>query len=490
MYLGKASRLGIPPLAGIASVEEAMAPGIEVAENVELLRRYNYVERRLFELMLERLCPTPEWEVKQALSLHLWLDTEHGSLLRARVAEIRHPPHRMDECPDPRLAALMDEVETARDTPELLAAIYRVVKPALRDAYRRHLTLTNPVADHPTRRILRFMLIEEEEMVEWGQAALRAVTEGCRDSETQGQGSTFGARIEDEGSNGWRGLLTLDARLTTYERHLGAYLAAAGGIHGAEPAGDQSLPPPREKARLGAYVPRRDGRFSETLNFNFPPHAVYKDGDATVAERNLALLCKRILEMDVPEMMASIIGQAEGKPWEYRREMARQLWDEARHCMMGEVGLESMGVDWTRLPIHIGFSLGLNSCRTPEERHAILWAIEHGLMSKDGKRYERETAVASGDRLSALFHDYDWADEVLHAQIGRRWLVESLGGPQKAAELAAAASARACRVMEEARAVNPQRDWWPEFTAEVLGEESVRATDTHNVSLAEILKSG
>lgn len=42
--------------------------------------------------------------------------------------------------------------------------------------------------------------------------------------------------------------------------------------------------------------------------------------------------------------------------------------------------------------------------------------------AETGKRFEYESAVAADDGLSARFHDYDWADEVLHAQIGRRAL--------------------------------------------------------------------
>ena len=50
----------------------------------------------------------------------------------------------------------------------------------------------------------------------------------------------------------------------------------------------------------------------------------------------------------------------------------------------------------------------------------MLFAIEQSLMpAETGKRYEYETAVAAGDELSAHFHDYDWYDKVLHAQIGR-----------------------------------------------------------------------
>ena len=54
--------------------------------------------------------------------------------------------------------------------------------------------------------------------------------------------------------------------------------------------------------------------------------------------KTIMLYFKRMREIDVPEMMASILQRPAGKPWEYYRDMTRQLWDEARHAMMGEVG--------------------------------------------------------------------------------------------------------------------------------------------------------
>src|SRR5271169_5649748 len=101
--------LGIPPLAGLASYEEAARAGYGVDENVELMRRYNYVEGQLYRLSAAFINPTPEWEVKGALSLHLYLDAEHSQALRQRVAELRRPPLYLDQSPDPRLEALMDE---------------------------------------------------------------------------------------------------------------------------------------------------------------------------------------------------------------------------------------------------------------------------------------------------------------------------------------------------------------------------------------------
>ena len=44
--------------------------------------------------------------------------------------------------------------------------------------------------------------------------------------------------------------------------------------------------------------------------------------------------------------------------------------------------------------------------------------------------------MASSDRdhkpLAAMIQDYDWADEILHARIGREWLVAEIGSQTEA----------------------------------------------------------
>ena len=103
---------------------------------------------------------------------------------------------------------------------------------------------------------------------------------------------------------------------------------------------------------------------------------------------------KRLREIDVPEMMASIITETPGKPWDYYRDMTRQLWDEARHAMMGEVGFASLGIDWPqKVMVNHTWSLALNTQLKPIERHAVLYFIEQGLMPKTGKRFEWEVGI-------------------------------------------------------------------------------------------------
>ena len=94
------------------------------------------------------------------------------------------------------------------------------------------------------------------------------------------------------------------------------------------------------------------------------------------------------------------------------------------------------------------------------------------MAGETGKRSEYETAVAAGDALSAHFHDYDWADEVLHAQIGRRMLKREGISSDEAREHAKEIHAKTWAALDAYRALDEQHDWWPAFVRRVLGTES------------------
>ena len=198
--MGKIPKNGIPPLAGLATYEEAARPGYGVDDNVDLLRRYNYVETRLYEMSAAFMNPTPEWEVKCALSLHLYLDGEHGQALRQRVAELRRPPLYLDKSPDAAIGGVLRRgPPLGRDRRGLWWPSSASSAPALLAAYRAHLAAINPLFDFPTARLLQdgdrgrgadgFL---------WGEACAWQLTGGA------------------------------DA----WETHLLAYLAAAGGVDG------------------------------------------------------------------------------------------------------------------------------------------------------------------------------------------------------------------------------------------------------------------
>jgi hypothetical protein len=212
-------------------------------------------------------------------------------------------------------------------------------------------------------------------------------------------------------------------------------------------------------------VPRRDERFRDPYNMGVNAVALLFDPAIAPLPKTIMLYFKRMREIDVPEMMASILAETAGKPWEYHRDMTRQLWDEARHAMMGEVGFVSIGVDWTKIPLNFTWSLGLNTKLSPQERHAVLFTIEQGLMPKKiGKEYEWRVALATANRLTALIQDYDWADEILHARIGRDWIVPELGSQSKAQAFGDEAWSRILVDWTKWRedGLTQHRNWWPE----------------------------
>lgn len=146
-------------------------------------------------------------------------------------------------------------------------------------------------------------------------------------------------------------------RAQAWQNHLQAYVTAAGGVSG-DTERRQDLPASRVTVPfVPDYFPQRDKRFEQRWNFTNPQRQVSMNENVPLDERTLALMCRRIVEMDVPEYMSRIIGETRNEPWEFYVDMTRQLWDEVRHSMLGTIYFESRGVDWKKaIAIHVGMA--------------------------------------------------------------------------------------------------------------------------------------
>lgn len=433
------SRGRIPSLAGLTSFEEAWRATLGVEECVDWIKRHHFVLRRLHQTFTSRLTAEPVYELKAAFSYHGYLCAEHVGAIRQRVSELREPPLGLEVVPDEALALVCDEVHCAPTTAGLLIGLYEVLLPALIDSHRKYRETTNPLADAPSVRIARFCQLELEEMLAFGREAIGAVVTDTERGE-------------------------LDEWVTWLEK----LLAAGGGLHGRDerPAGDMDRAPRYSAARyVFDAIPRRDERFHDGYNGGVNPEAFLYDERFSARDKVLMIYYKRLRELDVPEMMAGLLQDAEDKPWEYHAEMTRQLWDEMRHSLLGEVGFEQLGLDWTRIPVNFTWSLNLNTQLTPRERHAVLFFIEQGLMPRSGKRYEWEVGQASGIPLAAVIQDFDWADEVLHAQIGRRWYVTEFEGLKPAMDFGDRCWSKVASHWRDYRdqGLTTHRNWWPEL---------------------------
>ncbi|MCK9588249.1 MAG: hypothetical protein WC076_12645 [Terrimicrobiaceae bacterium] len=426
----------LPPLAGLGSFEDAMRPGLPVEECVSRLKRFHYCLWRLHQISLAHIAEEPVYELKMAFSLHGHLAAENDTNFRSRVGEMREPPLGLEKIPHPALGVFFDEILATPSTEERLIGLYEKAWPALRDALRLYIQQTHALADAPSIRICRHALLDIEDICQWGgQAVAAAVTEEHR-------------------SKQWISLLDV-------------CLAAAGGVGGTGPK-SQGEPVRHYSSKPFVFQgePRRDERFPDPYNMGVNAEVFLYEETMPAPPKVLMMFYKRLREIDVPEMMSGIIAETRGKPWGYYRDMTRQLWDEARHAMMGEVGFVSLGLDWPKLVmVNSTWSRQLNAELKPKERHAVLYFIEQGLMPKTGKRHEWEVSKEAKSPLATTFQDFDWADEVLHARIGRDWYVADMGSAAEAVAYGDKCWSRVLSAWKEWKAagLTDHRNWWPDL---------------------------
>jgi len=438
----------LPSLAGLCGMPRAISSDWSLDESVARLKRIHYVLRRIHETLLARIPGEPIYELKTLYSHHAYLCAEQVTSIRRRVSEMREPPLGLDKVPDSGLESTLHEISRCPETVQFLAGVYSVLLPECLAACERLRADAHPVADAPTVRMSKLMTYE--------------LTEICQ---------TGGQCIDC--------LLSDEHKQMVYEwtEHLQAYLKASGSIDGTTP--HQDCPPETwypDEEKSYQHEPKRDERFRDPYNAGVNPEAFLYNEQYAAADKTLMIYYKRLRELDVPEVMATILTDlGDAEPWEFHMEMSRQLWDEARHAMMGEIGFAAQNIDWTAIPINFTWSKNLNTQLNPRQRHGVLFFIEQGLMPKTGKRYEWEVATDSGDPLAKLFQDFDWADEVLHAQIGRRWYVPRYKSLNEAMAFGDECWSQVLSNWQQYKdqGLTEHRNWWPDLYTKVCKQRGV-----------------
>jgi len=109
--------------------------------------------------------------------------------------------------------------------------------------------------------------------------------------------------------------------------------------------------------------------------------------------------------------------------WEFTRDAARWLYDESRHMLMGKERLERWGFEPAQIPLG-GYIYEACAGQDALYRLGMLGYFE---TKNIGRKRERAQAFHEmGDATSETDMEFDWADETLHAEYGRRWLRQLL----------------------------------------------------------------
>ena len=375
--------------------------GLSVSECTRRLRRLACFEEQLMFLQAAHIISSPQRDVKALLARLQYEDADHATRIRARLTELRVAQLNLRQSPDTAMSICFAEAIRSQSSVELIAALARVLKPALLAAYREYLAETNTLADYATVRLLDTVVREEQEALELLQAA---------------DGDLADTREERSAAE------TLCAALA-------ASLKAAGGVLGADEHDREGQiendAEPSEPPR-GAYeIPRqltRDDAFPRVWDIEH----VTND---RVPERLAQMIATRLGEVTIAEALGCLLYETQGQPWSFYADISRHLWDEMRHSLFGEAAAEEALGERSAMPLRDWESAYLFDM-PPLELYAMLAGVESGLMKyPPGKREEFEFCRDKARHpLMATFQDFDWADEVLHVQISRRQLKDWFPG--------------------------------------------------------------
>ncbi|MBO9605772.1 MAG: hypothetical protein J7639_07465 [Paenibacillaceae bacterium] len=378
-------------------IENWDSVGLSVEESAKRLQRIAYVDRQLMRIEAGHMIARPEYEIKGALGRMVWQDASHYDQFRNRCKQLRMSTVAFDKCPDAGLQRAMAKLLDSTSTLSLLKATFEVVKPLQIEAIKAYITQAQPIADNPTIHMLRHQLIDREEQVRWGLEAIRAIDEQANEEE-RAHANKWKACMQD-------------------------YLLAAGGMDGR---GDRKeLDPSLEVASVSFQLPEestRDRRFKKTVVKY--PDLTFEDSDAGRFKR---MMFTRFNEMSPAEAVACIHFSSEGKPWLFYYDTARHLWDEIRHSWFGEAALRKQGYNIYQPSNWTGwYDMTKNMFSIEEAYTHLTIAIEKAAMKyPPGKREEWEFCRdVVKDPLMTTFQDFDWADEVVHAGFGQKWVVE------------------------------------------------------------------
>lgn len=380
----------------------------EVAENARRLLRFFYFERRLMQALGAWTLTIPEFEAKLETGRHIFYHADAARLLRERLTEQEMRPRDIDSFRDAAIDRLVDELLSAVSAPELLVGVHQVVGQALQTAYRHHIDLTDPVADAPTVRCLRRILVDYEPMLEWAGAALNAYIDGGVD----------------------------EAGLAVWRWHLQRLLGSIGGVTGGVPANPAPTPlridaKPFERGT----VPVRDVRFDTFKNTGDYDLA---DGQARFPKDSYESLRLRFIrtqrdEVDAIEAFGTFLWDIRFKDFQAEYDLARITWDEARHTEIGHRALQACGYD----PFELRNRLTGSTCRGPMDPAFAMAEInlfgEVGVLKTINGLID--TAAERKDALLQHIADYIRADERTHVRKGQGILKVMTDLDSKALEL-------------------------------------------------------
>ncbi|MFZ5818199.1 MAG: DUF455 family protein, partial [Bacillota bacterium] len=324
-----------------------------------------------------------------AWSYHLYEQAEIADQLARRIHDLTAERPQVPSPANRSLLKFLQEFAALATPPEQTAGLYRVLLPTLLQACREQMERTNPVADEPTLRLLHQAAQTLEEQIIWAKYQ------------------------------------TADAATVS---RLHQELAFAGGLHGpgVPYEGDLAIRP------VLVDWPARDGRFRPLE----PGRKMPRAKPLETPEGRIRLLHIALINLEIPaiEVCGRMIAEFPEAPWAMKMDLARQIWDEARHAVMCADRLVELGGQLGQFPYHHKVWEHSVAGATLAERFITTQRIHEG-NGLDQTLLARDALAAIGDQATSQIMDYIMADEVLHVRSGIQWVERLLPDPADRAAL-------------------------------------------------------
>jgi hypothetical protein len=382
----------------------------ERVDTAQVLTRFHYLERALALAAGGWIAGTPSLDTKAALARAAWQQTLAGDAFRERVFELRYPNRFLEEGADAPLIRVYEAGIDAPDADAFLAGTVALLRD-LAERYRAFLAATDELDDGPTARIIRQALADTEE-----QAAALDL------SAVALSGARHLTRPEETGADAQAARPPADARPGVSDEQ-----AAAGATSGARHLtwpeelrrALETLERPAGTPFRLAEQPARDERYLAS-SFYWPdaivPGYAYGEGVALQVRSAVSHL-NEVWAVDTAGAILHALAPELG--WDWIRDAGRWTYDEARHMLMGKRRLDAWGLPPELTPLG-GYIYEAGAGEDALYRLGMLGYFE---TKNIGRKRERAAAFhAMGDTTSETDMEFDWADETLHAEYGRRWL--------------------------------------------------------------------
>jgi len=368
-----------------------MSHRITIEQNVEILKRYAFLERACMRTLAGWLPGVPEWDAKNQFGLHIWESADAADHIRGRLRELRN--YQPERGLSPALEQVAAALDRAQNTAEVIATVYLVVKKALLHAYRNHPEVTWSDFDNPTVKVTEALIAQTEAQVAWAEGAFPAIA----------------GRYP-----GWE----------AWQDTINRLLASDGGVMCTGPNGEPDI----DLSTRPLLLPWKTcQRMPDWPIFN-PDEDIEPNRKADPEGHRLWRFKHYLNEMTASETLGSILWMTPEMPWEYQHNVARHLWDEIRHSQLGQTRIQQLGLKIEDVPQVVQIYNVMMTLPAVDQYALLTTVIEPNGMPE--KRANREHWEDIHDDISAAAVSYDWSDENFHIRWGQKWtpvLLETYG---------------------------------------------------------------